>query len=471
MHPRLMRMRSLLPKGVALWGGITLLLAIGVLTSLADLAATPADEILRANSMRQRVIVDPKTGRVSGLAAVEDEAAFDVDASEESSPEAAPPDEILPTDEEMDTAEDASADTTGATDTSTAPPTEPPSQEPAAATDADATEPAAADATEAPTEPAPAMNADAAVPGMDARLRSSPSVAQWPKVERSSASLVRAPAPEITEKKGKLQLPRTGEKNITPRQLYARSFQRSVEEEQALLAIVITDAGFSAESLQLMLDLPGEITIGISPYADAKSGQIEALRNAGHEVWAMLPLASRRYPQDDPGPYGLLPQLTEAEQKARLYQTLSRTLGSVGVILPREEAISSAAKVWPGLRDELLGRGLLMLSTHPTRAVDMLAKDPEQQALIRTADTVIDATPNEASIRSVLAGLAAETQAEGTQVALISARPQSLRLLKAWLKEKPPAAPVVLAPLSALYAPPAPPEPPAKPKSDESGGH
>jgi len=288
-----------------------------------------------------------------------------------------------------------------------------------------------------------------------------------PTVARSSQSLVRAPAPEITERKGKLTIPKKGDKDVTPRQLYAKTFQRV--DQQPLIAFVVTDAGFSNESLNMILALPPEVSVAISPYADRSDEQIAALRNAGHEVWAMLPAMTERYPQDDPGPLGLMNLLAPSDALDRLHRVLSNTVGSVGVILPPNEALSQQAELWKSIRQEILERGLLILSANPTRDLEKLGGDEDAQELMRRADLTIDEQQTASAIRSKLASLATNAEEKKKLVVLLRARPQSLQLLQTWLKKEPLEAPTVLAPLSAIYAPDVAPPPPEAP--EKSGGH
>jgi hypothetical protein len=448
MKRAMLRLRSLLPRGLALWGGLTVLLAVGVLTSLTDLAGTPAAETLRANSAHQRVIIDPVTGLVSGLPGnTAPTPAFEV--SEEPNPSEETPATEAP--ESTAPADPEAPETT--------PAAEPDADTEATEPQADPTEdPAAEPAAEATTEPETVGSYS---------LRTSATAAAMPTVARSSQSLVRAPAPEITERKGKLSIPKKGDKDVTPRQLYAKTFQRV--EQQPLIAFVVMDAGFSNESLNMILALPPEVSVGISPYADRSDEQIAALRNAGHEVWAMLPAMTDRYPQDDPGPLGLMNLLTPSEALDRLHRVLSNTVGSVGVILPANEALSQHAEMWQSVRHELVERGLFFLSANPTRDLEKLGGGEDEHALMRQADLMIDDQQTASAIRSKLASLAAKAEAKKKLVVLLRARPQSLELLQAWLKKEPLQAPTVLAPLSAIYAPDVAPPPPEAP--EKSGGH
>ena len=65
--------------GPIAWMALTVLLTIGVVSTLFDLRHVSNAEVLRANESGQRAVVDPATGNVTlGGAKKEADAAFDV---------------------------------------------------------------------------------------------------------------------------------------------------------------------------------------------------------------------------------------------------------------------------------------------------------------------------------------------------------------------------------------------------------
>lgn len=421
----LTRLRQRLTRPVIIWAAVVAVFAVLVLVSLSHLAGVPAQETMRANSEEQRVIIDPATGLVSGLGKIDTEAA---------------PFEVADEEEHTTPAPDATPTADEPEETPVAPTEEKPVDTPATVSSGE----------------------DGFVP-----LTLSRAEPATPLVPRSAESLVSAPAPEISEKVGDELLPTRGEKDASASVLYAKAFQRH-DAEQHLVAIVVTDLGFNGEILAQAIALPSVVTTAISPYADASADQIGALRNKGHEVWATLPVMSKRYPQDDPGPLGLINALTIKGAMTRLHTLMANSLGSVGFIMPPEETFSAQKDLWKAVLDEIDGRGLYLLSTHATREPKALTNDKKQQANIRRADLLLDSTPGAAFIRSKLAGIRDMAAKQPSLIVLVSARPQSLALLQEWLATNPLEGVATLAPLSAIYTPYKEPEKAPEPKS---GGH
>ncbi len=402
-----------LPPVTLLWGTLFLLMTLGLATSLVDLAGRPAKEILDANRSGQRVMIDPATGMVSGGdRADEAAAAFDIGPDDES-------------EEEADTA----------------------TKEPVGST------------------PAPEPVTSQTPPDAPL-LRTTPDAVSLPDLPRTHESTVLPPAPEITDISGKLSLPKRGANDITPAMLYAKRFQR--QKDMHYISFVITDAGFNDASVKQMLDLPRDVAIALSPYALDAEPYIALLRTAGFETWGMLPTQTKRYPQDDPGPLGLIVGQEETEQRERLHETLHETLGAVGYVLPPEDSFSTS-KDFEKVVADLESRGLFLLSTYPARSVEELTKKDALQAVIRRADMVLDSTGSAAFLQSKLASIPKLAEQQPTLIVVASARPQTLSMLAEWLKTTRLPATVKLAPLSAMYGPDEPSPPPEAPKA--SGGH
>lgn len=432
----------------ALWAGVAGLLTLGMLTTMIDLTSLSQHESKRATEARQRFVINAVTGEVmlnSDPNATLEET-FDVAKPEEAHPtevvEPAPDTAAeVPTASPVATSPDADATTIAPSPTEHAEPTASPEPSAPEATPADAPTPA-----EPPVEqsaaPEPAI-ADAPT------LRTAPINAQLTAPAITKNSLVPAPAREVSETVHGLTLPKRSDKDITPAKLYARPFSR--EDGQSLLSFVIMDAGIDPQSIGLMMNLPPEVTVAYSPYSRKTSNYSEHIRAAGHEVWTMLPAMNDRYPADDPGPMGIISKMPIEESLRRTQEILAAIDGSVGLVTAPNEALTNSADAIAPVLGEVSARGLLMLSTHPTRTLSQITANRGLQELLRRADLVLDPAPNEAQIRSKLAGIVAAAKEKSDYVVVLSARPQSLQLLAEWLKANPLDASLRLAPLSAIY--------------------
>ncbi len=415
------------PSGVAVWATLSGLLALGLLTTVIDFAGLGTAQTRMANEARQRYMVNPISGEILIAGPKEDAAAthFDVASADEAKLE-----------------------------------------NPAADPDI-ASEPATEAAAPDPIEPQETV--DPSLPEGTPRLRLRPNDALTFDTPRDANSLVAAPAPEISENVGGLVLPKRGKNEVTPSRLYAHPFQR--KPEQVPIAFMVTDVGFDRESIAMILTLPPEISVAYSPYRQDGEDHSEALRRGGHEVWTMLPVISERYPSDDPGPLGLLPRMTADQVIGQTQKILAKIPGSVGVMLPADEAVTPMKEIIAPALQEISSRGLLVGLSHPSRTIEQVSSDKAMAESIRRVDLVLDTVADEPQIKSKLNGLIAAAGEKGEYSVTLSARPQSLALLAAWLKENPLPAPFVLAPFSGLYQSAAAPVEAAKEADGHGGGH
>ena len=457
----------LFPRGIVLWGSLTVLTTLGLLTTLVDLSGLAARESARASSEQQRLIFDPDGHMVSQSGTRAAEPSFDVAAAEPEKPEThateepaqaqanAPAEVVEPAavakEEPLASTEAAAAEKpveAQKPDEHTAPPIK--AEEPK--TSAAETAPPAASAASVETPIA------ALTPLKTEPLPSAPPAA----APASRDSLIRAPAPEITETVNGVKIPKRGNNDTAASTLYARRF--APVEDQHTVSFVVLDAGLGTSTLPLLLALPKDVTIAFSPYSRGAAANIELLRNVGFEVWGMVPTMGERYPQDDPGPLGLIQSMPKEELLRRLHEVMATTIGSVGMVLPPDETLSGRPNSFGHLVNDVHARGLYLLSTHPSRSIDQLSTGPETRASLARADIILDPLPNEPQIKSKLASITAASKEKQRLIVVLSARPQSLALLQQWLNSTPG---IKLAPLSANYKKPDAPEPVA----EEKGGH
>lgn len=386
---------SRLTTGPYLWIGISGLLALGVATAVLDLTGVRVQQQSAALIEQQRVVIDTKTGAVLGA-----------DRASQS--------DTQPT-TEFDVGEDAAEPTQHAAPEA---PAEPVAENEESAAHTPASEPEEDVADSSDTAP---------------ELSTSPMVSEIPNVARSKESLVLAPAPEVSETTAKGALPKRGTgANVTPAMIYSRNYVRN--EAVATLHFVVLGLGFGSDMLELALTLPPQVSFAFSPYGEALTQQLEAARNSGHEAWIQLPVQSGNYPQDDPGPYGLIASLGSAGIHARLHRMLIAMPGIVGVILPQDESLSGSPKVFSDLLNELNKRGLIAVSTHTGRRVGELSNNPAIHKMLAKADLILDDVPSDAVIKSKLAGLMDDTKKRRQMVVVMHARPQTMILVRDWLK-------------------------------------
>lgn len=147
-----------------------------------------------------------------------------------------------------------------------------------------------------------------------------------------------------------------------PVQLYRQSFN---DTKKPNLSFIITDLGLSRERTEnLIKDLPGNVTLALSPYVENLNALTTTAREDGHEVWLMLPIQTADYPLVDSGPLTLLSDASMAQNSARMNTLLSLAQGHVGFVANKDHSFKSEdANINPAIKS-LLSKGFGIIDSN-----------------------------------------------------------------------------------------------------------
>lgn len=271
---------------------------------------------------------------------------------------------------------------------------------------------------------------------------------------RTVAGPVAAPDPALLEPvpgdPGRF-LPRIAADGRSPMAVYAAGFAAGTQGP--CVGLIVAGIGLDhPASEKAVHDLPGGVTLAVSPYAHDLGPLLAAARAAGHEYLLSIPMEPRGYGLNDPGDRALMTALPPEENARRLDWALSRMSGYVGTTgalgrLHGERFASQADLMRPVLH-AIAARGLLYVDPRPD------AGHPPS-VWGRHVDVVVDAAEQGAAIDAQLAELSRIARAHGSALGLVGAvRPVTLERIAAWTSQLA-AQGLTLAPVSALVEPPA----------------
>ena len=148
-------------------------------------------------------------------------------------------------------------------------------------------------------------------------------------------------------------------------QRYAMAFQNG--EGRPRIAVVLTGLGLSTKATEVAIrELPPEVTLSFTPYAQGLDRWIALARLHGHEVMLDLPMEPESFPADDPGPQALLTALDAEQNLERLRWVLARGNGYVGVAAVMGSRFASSESHLRPVFMELRKQGLLFLDNRST---------------------------------------------------------------------------------------------------------
>ena len=234
--------------------------------------------------------------------------------------------------------------------------------------------------------------------------------------------------------------------------LWRRNSQPFDEKDtRPRIAVVLTGLGLSSAGTEAAIkQLPAAVTLSFTPYSRKLNQWIALARVNGHEVMLDLPMEPTSYPQDDPGPRGLLTALSSRQNLERLRWTLDRATGYVGVATVMGSRFTASEQHLTPVLKALKNRGLLFLDNRASDESIAGALASEIGLPRAVNDRALDrAQASRVAIDARLVQIETIARANGTAVAMGRPYPVTIERLRVWTKELR-ARGFVLAPISAV---------------------
>jgi uncharacterized protein len=247
-------------------------------------------------------------------------------------------------------------------------------------------------------------------------------------------------------------LPRVAEDGRRPMQAYAAGFDRSSRRPR--VGLLLAGIGLNEEdSNKAILDLPGGVTLAVSPYATKLPKLLSAARLSGHEYLLSIPMEPQSFPANDAGPRALMTNLSPAENLDRLRRVMAEVRGYVGITnalgAMRGERFAGLAEQMDVVLAETSRRGLLYIDARTPQAGGQAM---EHYVWSRDIDLVVDEPVDDIDVK--LAQLEQIAHDTGTALGLAGApTPVTVQHIAAWaagLLDRG----LALAPVTALVRPP-----------------
>lgn len=248
------------------------------------------------------------------------------------------------------------------------------------------------------------------------------------------------------------QLPRIGDDNKRPSDVYARLTPKAVlNSGRPKIAIMLGGMGLNSKLTSMATNqLPGDVTFAFAPYGENLQEQVNKARANGHEVLLQLPMEPIGYPANNPGPKTLL---SDADAKANiesLHWHMSRFAGYTGVTNYMGGRMLMSIGALKPVMAEIQKRGLIYLEDASTSVTSSSGVAEEVNLPARHAQVVIDADPTADGIAAALQKLEDEATANGYAIGTGSGLEVTLDAVRDWsekLKDKG----ILLVPVSAMY--------------------
>jgi polysaccharide deacetylase 2 family uncharacterized protein YibQ len=239
--------------------------------------------------------------------------------------------------------------------------------------------------------------------------------------------------PALIEQTKEGPLPRIADDGRKPMDAYAPPVAAVGSRHR--IAVVMMGLGLSEKATAAAIKaLPPAVTLAFAPQVSDVQAQVNAARQAGHEVLLQVPMEAYDTANNDTGPHTLRAGLGEDANTTRLIWALTRFTGYTGITnLMGARFLATRENVSP-VMTFLSRRGLMFYddgSAASSRAAE--AAGVAGTAFVQGAFT-IDTIANPADIDRALSNLEMRARSDGRAAATATLLPATVERLANWAK-------------------------------------
>ncbi len=209
---------------------------------------------------------------------------------------------------------------------------------------------------------------------------------------------------------------------------YKASAPKPTDGKTGKIAIVVRDLGLSQAATEAAINkLPPAVTLSFSPYAQNLKKWMDMAKTNGHEVLVELPMESKQYPADDPGPLGLITSIDAKKNAEHMDAILKVAPSAMGVDDDTGSKFRESETAMNAVFAKLKEKNLFYVQTEPGVRIG------ESGVPNTIADVVVDERPFRAAIDARLDYAENLAKYQGSAVAVMDAKPVSFERLALWL--------------------------------------
>jgi polysaccharide deacetylase 2 family uncharacterized protein YibQ len=241
--------------------------------------------------------------------------------------------------------------------------------------------------------------------------------------------------PRLLEQTRHGMVPKIAADGTRPSDAYAAPRPAAEATDAPRIAIVLTGLGIGTKITETAIaKLPGAMTLAFVPYGTDIEALAAKARDDSHEVLLQVPMEPVDYPDNDPGPQTLLTSLPPEQNIDRMYWTLSRLRGYVGIMNYMGTRLTASEGALSPVLKEASKRGLLYFDDAASaRSIAPQIAGTNNIAFAK-ADVIIDAVPTTGDIGKALTRLEGVARANGTAIGVATALPVTIERLAQWAK-------------------------------------
>ena len=203
-------------------------------------------------------------------------------------------------------------------------------------------------------------------------------------------------------------------------------------EEEAKLAIVIDDLGFSASALRQLLELNYPVACAFLPHGAHTQAGASAAHAKGLEVLVHQPMEPIGYPHVRPGPNALLTDMNDGQIRRILEASIAAVPHAVGMSNHMGSSFTQQADRVQSVIRVLKERGLFMLDSLTHKDSVFVSQSGRMGVEHYSRNVFLDASPSREKILEELRRAERIALFTGHAVAIGHPLPETLAALRDW---------------------------------------
>lgn len=203
--------------------------------------------------------------------------------------------------------------------------------------------------------------------------------------------------------------------------------------DKPIIVVILKGMGLSASTTEMALQLPASVNFGISPYSSLIQQWVQRAKEQGREVILNLPMETKDYRLNDPGPYALMTQSAPSDNITRLNMLLDLVSGYKAVYSDGDEIFTHTLGSSKPILQELKKKQkyLIFGGGYADFSLVQLANELDYPLLVN--DFVLDEQISEEAINEKFKEIENEATQKGYVVVMAHPYPITIRMLERWV--------------------------------------
>jgi polysaccharide deacetylase 2 family uncharacterized protein YibQ len=205
--------------------------------------------------------------------------------------------------------------------------------------------------------------------------------------------------------------------------------------DKPIIVIVLKGLGLSASTTERAMELPPVVTFGLSPYSSDIENWAKKAKAQGREIILNIPMETKDFRLNDPGPYALLTQSTKEDNITRLNMLLGLINGYEAVYSEKDEIFTHTLSSSRPILKELKKKGVFMVFGSGYADFSLIQLSDELEYPLLVNDFILDEDISQRAINDKFDKIEEAATEKGYVIVMANPYPLTIRMLERWIPQ------------------------------------